>query len=97
MGRLWKSHELIGRLSWQFALLRDVTVRWFPTSGTFRSRIELMFPAFALRSVLPISGEGVAQSTDLYVDLGLWLSRESSDPVNIGGFLSVTTATRVFP
>lgn len=106
--RLWKSHTLIGTTSWQFSLLRDVTVRWFPgirvdaeagPAKRLPARIELMFPAFTIRNMVPISGEGVAQSTDLFLDVGPSMLHTSgpSGGVRFGAFVSLTTATRVFP
>lgn len=98
-GRLWKSHALFGTLSWQLSLLRDLSLRLFPTEATRTSyRTEVLLPMITFRNVLPIAGDGVSQSTDVYMDIGPSLTWTSDHPTVVPGiFASIAVAARVFP
>jgi hypothetical protein len=61
-------------------------------------RWELLFSGLTARSVLPIAGEKLSQSTDFYLDVGPSLTFTSAEPTPaFGGFVSFAMATRLFP
>lgn len=97
-GKLWKSRHLFGSVSGQLSLLRDVSVNWFrnePLTG--QSRWELFFSLVTARSVLPIAGERLSQSTDFYLDIGPAVFLRSDQAASYGAFASFAMAARVFP
>ena len=98
-GRLWKSFTVAGAVTGQLSALRDVTLRVFPSSAAEPNyRTEVLLPVLTFRNVLPISGDGIAQSTDVYLDMGASLTWSGEHPqLAPGGFLSLSAATRVFP
>ena len=99
LARLWRSHGLFGTVVWQLSALRDVTVHYFPNEPALgQHRLEVFAPAFTARNVLPIAGDGVAQSTDIYFDIGpsfTW-SSERAGPA-VGVFASFSLCARLFP
>jgi hypothetical protein len=98
LGKVWRSHPLFGSVSWQVSALRDVSVNWFhdePHDGS--SRWELLFSAVTARSVLPIAGERLSQSTDFYLDVGPSVTFATGQRLGYGLFASLAMATRVFP
>ena len=98
LGRLWSSHPLFGSVSWQLSALRDVSFNWFRNEpGAGQGRYELLFSLLAARSVLPIAGERLSQSTDFYLDIGPSVTFASGERTAYGAFASFAMATRVFP
>jgi hypothetical protein len=99
VGKLWKSHPLFGSVSWQISALRDVAVNWFRNEPrAHEQRWEVLFSGITARSVLPIAGEKLSQSTDFYLDLGPSLTFISDrDTPAFGAFVSFAMATRLFP
>jgi hypothetical protein len=100
--RTFRSHQLLGRWSWQVSLGRDATLTIFrnqPNAG--KHRYELLLPALTSRYYWPMSnGSAWSQSADIYVDLGPSLTfgsaHEGKKPA-IGAFISISAAPRVFP
>jgi hypothetical protein len=98
-GRFWRANHLFGPVSWQFSLLRDVTLNVFRNQPSGSYRTELLASLFAARSVLPIAGgEAVSQSTDLYLDVGPAFVWTSEHPVvQPGAYAALSVAPRIFP
>lgn len=95
---LWRSMRIAGPLRWQFALLRDVTVNWFPNRRAHYYRLEVLAPAVAFRIGLPVAGTGSwAQAADFYLDAGPMVNRTSEHTFYWGGFVSLSAAGRLFP
>jgi hypothetical protein len=98
-GRLWKARHLAGTWYAQVSALRDFSLNYFhnePAHGQYRT--ELQGSLFTVRSAVPISGgDAVAQSTDIYLDLGpsvTWSSQHHRAAA--GAFLSLSVAPRLF-
>jgi hypothetical protein len=99
VGRIWQARHLAGTWYWQISALRDVALNYFhdePTRGEYRT--ELQASVLTARNAVPISGsDGIAQSTDFYVDGGFSLTWSSGHHrAAPGAFLSLVVAPRLF-
>jgi hypothetical protein len=95
---VWKSYRLYRGMTIQFALGRDATFNYFSGPLPDQSRKELAVPAVAARYAFPMVGTGVAQSMDMWIDLGLTSTWTTIHPdATFGGYVSLSLASRLFP
>ncbi|OJY23921.1 MAG: hypothetical protein BGO98_18505 [Myxococcales bacterium 68-20] len=99
LSEIWASHKLFDSVLWQISALRDVTFNHLPNEPTRGAyRWELLAPVWTARYALPMAGDGWAQSTDVWVDVGASFTRSTNFPDGgFGAYAALSTSGRVFP
>ncbi len=92
---LQRVHRLTENTTAQFSLLRDASLLWH--RGESAPNWQLFLPWGTLRYQLPFAGR---MSSDFMLDVGtffVFATDEADRDFDYGGYLSLSTATRVFP